>query len=75
MKFTSRLFSSIDQSLKDENMSATCLRWFASDTVHIVFIHITSVVKSVHIVMARRRVSRSCIYIQYICIYNIQSFN
>ena len=32
-----------------------------SDTAHIVFIHITSVVKIVHIFMARNRVSESCL--------------
>ena len=30
------------------------LRWFASDTAHIVFIHITSAVKIVHIFMGGR---------------------
>ena len=39
--------------------SATALRWFASDTAHIVSIHITSVGESVHIFMARNRVSKS----------------
>ena len=34
-------------------------RWFPSDTAHIVFIYITSVGKSVHISMARNRVSKS----------------
>ena len=42
------------------NASVTALRWFVSDTAHIVFIHITSVWKSVYIVMARKRVSESC---------------
>ena len=42
--------------------SATVLSWFASDTVHLfvhVFTHITFVVKPVHILMARGRVSKS----------------
>ena len=42
-------------------MSATALRWFASDTEHIVFIHVPSVLKPVHIFMARDRVSKSCL--------------
>ena len=42
-------------------MCATALRWFARDTAHIVFIHITSVEKSVHISMARNRVSKNCL--------------
>ena len=34
---------------------------FASDTAHVVFIHVTSVVKPVHIVMARSSASKSCL--------------
>ena len=41
--------------------SATALRRFASVTAHIIFIHITSVEKPVHIFMARNRVSKSCL--------------
>ena len=37
------------------------LRLFASDTAHILFIHIPSVVKPVHIFMTRNRVSKSCL--------------
>ena len=44
-----------------KNSSATALRCFASDTARIVFIHVPSVVKPVHIVMARNRVSISCL--------------
>ena len=42
-------------------VSSTALRWFTSDTAHIVFIHIPSVMKPVHIFMARNRVSKSCL--------------
>ena len=35
----------------------TMLVTLVSDTVHIAFIHVTSVVKSMHIFMARKRVS------------------
>ena len=38
--------------LKGQNMSATPLRWFASDTAHIVIIIMSSMVKPVHIFMA-----------------------
>ena len=41
--------------------SATALRRFASVTAHIIFIHITSAEKPVHIFMARSRVSKSCL--------------
>ena len=39
--------------LKGQNMSATPLRWFASDTAHIVIIIMASVVKPVHILWRR----------------------
>ena len=41
----------------------TALRWFVSDTAHIVFIHLPSLVKPVHIFMAKNRVSKSCLII------------
>ena len=44
---------------KGRNASATALRLFTSDTARIVFIHISSVVKSVHIFKAKNRVSES----------------
>ena len=47
--------------LKGRNVPATALRWFASDTTHIAFIHITFAVKSVHIFLASSRVSKSCL--------------
>ena len=56
VKFISQLFSSTDESLKDK-MRLLLLRWFASDTVLTVVIHIPSVVKPVHIFMAQNRVS------------------
>ena len=48
---------------KGQNASATALIWFASDTALIVFIHIISVGKSVHIFLARNIVSKSCLVI------------
>ena len=39
----------------------TAVRWFVSDTAHIVFIHLPSLVKPVHILMAKNRVSKSCL--------------
>ena len=47
--------------MKGRNASGTALRWFASDTAHIVFMHIPSMVKPVHIVMGRNRVFKSCL--------------
>ena len=47
--------------LKGRNASTTAPIWFASDTAHIMFIHITSAVKPVHILMAGNRVSKSCL--------------
>ena len=41
---------------------------FASDTAHNVFIHITSMVKSVHIFMVRKKVSKSCLMVE-LCIH------
>ena len=54
-----KLFSSADESLKDE--TRLLLLWVGSlVTLQIlVFTHITSVVKPVHIFMARSRVSKS----------------
>ena len=48
-------------TIKMHKMQTAVLRWFASDTAHIVFIHITVVVKSVLILMARKRIFKSCI--------------
>ena len=50
-------------------MAATSLRWFASNTAHIVIIHIPSVVKPVHIFMARNRVCKSCLMTE-VCFYH-----
>ena len=47
--------------LKGWNLPATALRWLASDTEHIAFIHMLSVAKPVHIFMAKNRVSKSCL--------------
>ena len=47
-----------------KNVDTTALRWFASDTAHIVFIHILSVVKPVHIFMARSRICKSCLTVE-----------
>ena len=57
----SPLSLSLYSTFKGQNMSATALRWFPSDTVHIVFIHIPSMVKPVDIFMVRNRVSKSCL--------------
>ena len=61
------LFSSADES-------ATALRWFASDTAHIVFIHIPSVAEPVYIFMARNRVSKSCLMAE-ICFHRFVHFD
>lgn len=54
--------------------SATALRRFASVTAHIIFIHITSVEKPVHIFMAKNRVSKSCL-IAELCYHPFVHFN
>ena len=48
---------------------ATALRSFASDTACIVFIHITPVVKPVHIFMAKIRVSKSCFHLKAVSLF------
>ena len=58
-KFTTQLFSSIDQSLKGEIhllllLVGSLVTWYT-----FVFSHLASVVKPVHIFMARSRVSKS----------------
>ena len=47
---------------------------FASDTAHILFIHITSVVKSVHIFMVRNKVSKSCLMVE-LCLHRFVHFD
>ena len=37
------------------------MKWFASDTAHIVFTHITPVVKPMHIFMMKNKVPKSCL--------------
>ena len=51
------MFRNADEYFKEE----ICLGWFGSDVAHIVFIHITTVVKPVHFFMARNRVCKSCL--------------
>ena len=63
----------MDTSFKGWNVSATALRWFASDTAHIVFIHITFVVMPVHIFMARNRVSKFCLMTE-LCFHHFVHF-
>ena len=41
-KYPKFLYTQKKHVLKGQNASATALRWFASDTSHIVFIHIAS---------------------------------
>ena len=48
--------------------------WFASDTAHIVFIHIPSAVKPVHIFMVRNRVSKSHLMAQ-LCFHRFVHFD
>ena len=48
--------------------------WFASDTPHIVFIHIPFVVKPVHIFMARKKVSKSCLVAE-LCFHHFVHFD
>ena len=61
--------------LKGRNPSTTALRWFAGGTAHIVFIHIPSVVKPVHIFMVTNKDSKTfsmtelCLHHKYIYIY------
>ena len=59
-KFTCQLFKSADE-WKRTKRACYCSRWFAIDTTRIVFIHVTSVGKSVHIFKARNRVCKSCL--------------
>ena len=56
------------------NAPAFALRWFTSDTAHFVFIHIASVVKPVHIFMARNKVSKSCLMAE-LCFYRFVLFS
>ena len=72
VKFTSDVQQS-GSALKERNVSATAVRWFASETAHIVFIHRTPVVKSVHIFMARNRLSKSCLMAE-LCFYRFVHF-
>ena len=60
MRFTSQLFSSADESLKDET-HLLLLTWFTSDAACFLFHHIPSVVGLVHIFMVRSRVAKSCL--------------
>ena len=53
---------------------ATALSWFASGTGHIVFIHIISVVKSVHTSMAKNIVSKSSLMAE-LCFHRFVHFN
>ena len=53
---------------------STALRWFGSDTAHIVLIHIPSTVKPVHIFMARNRVSKSSLMAE-LCFHRFVHFD
>ena len=55
-------------------MSPAALRWFAHDTVHIVLIHIPSVVKLVHISVARNRFFKSCLMTE-LCSHHFLHFD
>ena len=46
----------------------------ASDSAHHVFIHIPSVLKPVHIFMARNRVSKSCLMVE-LCFHRFEDFD
>ena len=59
VKFTTQLFSSIDQSLKGEIHLLLLLVGSLVTRYTFVFNHLASVVKPVHIFMARSRVSKS----------------
>ena len=59
VKFTTQLFSSIDQSLKGEIHLLLLLVGLLVTRYTFVFSHLASVVKPVHIFMARSRVSKS----------------
>ena len=59
VKFTTQLFSSIDQSLKGEIHLLLLLVGSLVTRYTFVFSHLASVVKPVHIFMARSRVSKS----------------
>ena len=59
LKFTSQMFSNVNES--KTKLVATALKWFASGFAHFGFIHITSVVKPVHIFVVRNRISKSCL--------------
>ena len=59
---------------KGRNASATALERFASDTADVVFIHILSVVKPVHIFMARNRFSKSSL-MDELCFYCFADFH
>ena len=59
VKFTTQLFSSIDQSLKGEIHLLLLLVGSPVTRYTFVFSHLASVVKPVHIFMARSRVSKS----------------
>ena len=59
---------------KGQNTSATALRWFASATADIVFIHIPSMVKPVHTFMTRNRVFKSCLMVE-LCFHRFAHFD
>ena len=76
MKFTTQMFSSADESLKDQ--TRLLLLWIGSlVTLHtFVFTRITSVVKPVYIFMDKIRESKSCLkaelcfhrYVYFACV-------
>ena len=63
MKFTTQLFSSADESLKDETPLLLLGVSSVGTLYTFVFTHITSVVKPVHNFMARSRVPKSRLYL------------
>ena len=63
VKFTTQLFSSADESLKDETPLLLLGVSSVGTLYTFVFTHITSVVKPVHNFMARSRVPKSRLYL------------
>ena len=55
MKFTSQMFGGADESLKDMFLLLLCDGLLA----HVMFIHITSVLKPEHTFMVRNRVLKT----------------
>ena len=74
MKFSTQLFSSADKSLKDETHLLLLWVGLLVTLYIIVFTHIASVVKPVHIFMAGSRVSKSRLKAE-LCFYRYVHFS